>query len=57
VNEALALSETNSVRRIEARFRFRKALKVWRYTDDTPGETLARCVEYYGRPPLVAEFD
>jgi hypothetical protein len=31
--------------------------KVWRYTDDTLRETLARCVEHYGRPPLVAEFD
>lgn len=55
--EALALSDTNSVRRIEARFRFRKMGKVWRSADDTLAETLARCVEHYGRPPLVAEFD
>jgi Homing endonuclease associated repeat len=55
--EALALAETTTVRRIEARFRFRRVGKVWRYTEDTLRETLARCVEHYGRPPLVAEFE
>ncbi len=55
--EALALSETTSARRIEARFRHRRVGKVWRFTDDTLGETLARCVEHYGRPPMVSEFD
>ena len=55
--EALALSETTTVRRIEARFRFRKMGKVWRYTDEMLRETLERCVEHYGRPPMVAEFE
>jgi hypothetical protein len=55
--EALELSDTNSVRRIEARFRFRRVGKVWRYTEETLRETLGRCVDYYGRPPMVAEFD
>ena len=50
--EALALSDTETVRRIEARFRFRKMGKVWRYIDDTRREALARCVEHYGRSGL-----
>lgn len=55
--EALALSETTTVRRIEARFRFRRVGKVWRFTEDTLRETMVRCVEYYGRPPMVSEFE
>lgn len=55
--EALALSETTTVRKIEARFRFRRVGKVWRYTEQTLRETLADCVEHYGRPPMVAEFE
>ena len=56
VREALALSETTTARRIEARFRYRKVGKVWRFTDDTLGESLARCVEHYGHVPMVAEY-
>ena len=54
--EALGLSETTTARHIEARFRNRRVGKVWRFTEDTLRETLARCTEHYGRPPLVAEF-
>lgn len=57
MKEALALSETTTERRIEARFRYRRVGKVWRYNEKMLGETLARCVEHYGRPPLVAEFE
>jgi hypothetical protein len=56
VKEALSLSETNTARRIEARFRYRKLGKVWRYTDASLSETMARCVADIGRPPRVAEF-
>jgi hypothetical protein len=55
--EALQLSNTTTARRIEARFRYRRMGKVWRYNEEALRETLARCVEHYGRPPLVAEFD
>jgi hypothetical protein len=55
--EALALSEVTTARRIEARFRYRRVGKVWRFTEDTLRETLASCVEHYGRPPMVAEFE
>ena len=57
VREALDLAETTSARKIDARFRARRLDKVWRYTDDTLRETLAKCVAHYGRPPQVAEFD
>lgn len=55
--EALALSEVTTARRIEARFRYRRVGKVWRFTEDTLRETLASCVEHYGRPPMVSEFE
>ena len=55
--EGLALSETTTARRIEARFRYRRVGKVWRFTEDTLRETMARCVEHYGRPPMVSEFE
>lgn len=55
--EALTLSETTTARRIEARFRYRRMGKVWRYNEDVLRETLTRCAEHYGRPPLVAEFE
>ena len=55
--EALALSETTTARRIEARFRYRRVGKVWRYDEQMLGDTLKRCTEHYGRPPLVAEFE
>jgi hypothetical protein len=57
VKEALALSETTTARRIEARFRYRQVGKVWRYSEELLGETLGRCAKHYGRPPLVAEFE
>ena len=56
VREALALSETTTARRIEARFRYRRVGKVWRFTEDTLREALARCVTYYGHVPMVAEY-
>ena len=55
--EALALSETTTPRRIEARFRSRRVGKIWRYSEQTLGETLRACVDHYGRVPMVAEFD
>ena len=55
--EALALSETTTPRRIEARFRSRRVGKIWRYSEQTLGDTLRACVEHYGRVPMVAEFD
>lgn len=55
--EALTLSETTTARKIEARFRARRVGKVWRYTDDTLRETVGRCVDYYGRVPMVSEFE
>ncbi len=54
---ALDLSQATSARKIDARFRARRLGKVWRYTEDTLRETLARCVAHYGRPPQVAEFE
>lgn len=56
VREALELSEVTTPRRIQARFDSRRLGKVWRYTEASLGEALARCVEHYGRPPQVAEF-
>ena len=55
--EALAMSETTTPRRIEARFRSRRLDKVWRYTEETLGETLRQCVADLGHVPQIAEFD
>lgn len=55
--EALELADTETPRRIEARFRFRELGKVWRYTDDTLRDVLLRAAEHWGRPPSVAEFE
>jgi hypothetical protein len=55
--DALALSETETPRRIDARFRFRRLGKVWRYTDETLRATFEACVNHYGRPPTLAEFE
>lgn len=56
--EALELSEVTSVRRIDARFRFRRVGKVWRYNDETLRETFLACADFYGgRAPPVAEFE
>ncbi len=54
--EALALSETTTARRIEARFSSRKVGKVWRYAPETLREVILRAAEHWGRPPSVAEF-
>lgn len=56
--EALELSEVTTVRRIDARFRYHRVGKVWRYTEETPRDTLAACVDHYGgRAPLVVDFE
>lgn len=55
--EALELSTTTTARKIDARFRARRLGKVWRYTEETLRETMALCVEHYGRPPTIAEFE
>ena len=55
--EALQLAATTTARRIEARFQARRMGKIARYTDETLGETLERCVKEYGRPPRVNEFE
>lgn len=55
--EALSLSDSESTRRIELRFRARRLGKVWRYTEDTLKDTLGRCVADIGHIPQVAEFD
>jgi hypothetical protein len=55
--EALNLSETNSARRIEARFRYRRLNKIWRYTEETLRDTLQRCAAELGHVPQVSEFD
>jgi hypothetical protein len=54
--EALRLSANSTAGAIDARFRRRRLGKVWRYTEATLRETLARCVADYGHVPQVAEF-
>lgn len=55
--EALELSETTTPRRIRARFDSRRLDKIWRYSDETLRDTIARCVADLGHVPQVAEFD
>jgi hypothetical protein len=56
--EALTLSDDTTPRRIEARFRYRKLAKIWRYTEDSLRTALQRCAEDLGgRAPMVAEFE
>jgi hypothetical protein len=55
--EALGLSEVTTARRIDARFRYRRLGKVWKYTGGTLRDTLGQAVDHYGRPMTVAEFD
>jgi ABC-type multidrug transport system fused ATPase/permease subunit len=55
--EALDLSKLTSIRNVEARFRHRRVNKIWRYSEETLRETLARVVEYYGGIPTIQEFD
>jgi hypothetical protein len=55
--EAFALSHSTVPGRIEARFRARLLGKVARYTDETLKETMDHCVEEFGRPPRLNEFE
>jgi hypothetical protein len=55
--EALNLSEDETPLKIEARFRSRRVGKVHRYREETLRETMMRCAEFLGHPPLVAEFE
>jgi hypothetical protein len=55
--EALDLSQVSTPRRIEERFRKRRLGKIWRYSEETLGQTLQQAVEDIGRIPQVAEFD
>jgi ABC-type multidrug transport system fused ATPase/permease subunit len=55
--EAMDLSTLTSIRNVEARFRHRRVNKIWRYSEETLRETLARVVEYYGGIPTIQEFD
>lgn len=55
--EALALSETSTPFKIEARFRARMVGKPGRYREETLRETLEQCVQALGRLPLVIEFE
>jgi Homing endonuclease associated repeat len=54
--EALDLSETNTARRIEARFANRRIGRVHQYTEETLRETVRRCAAELGRVPQVGEF-
>lgn len=57
VREALELSGTTTARRIDARFRYRKVGKVWRFTEGSLRAALTDVTAHYGRPPTVAEFE
>jgi hypothetical protein len=52
-----ALRGSGASSEIDGRFRPRRLGKIWRYTETTLRETLARCVADYGHVPQVAEFD
>jgi hypothetical protein len=51
--EAMDLSKLTSIRNVEARFRHRRVNKIWRFSEETLRETLARVVAYYGWPEPV----
>jgi hypothetical protein len=55
--EAMDLSKTTSVRNVDARFRHRRVNKIWRFSEETLRETMARVVEYYGSIPTIQEYD
>lgn len=55
--EALALAETTTPFKIEARFRARMVGKVGRYREETLRETLEQCVEALGHIPLLIDFE
>jgi hypothetical protein len=46
-----------SIRNVEARFRHRRVNKIWRFSEETLRETLARVVSYYGSIPTIQEYD
>jgi hypothetical protein len=54
--EALELSESNTARRIEARFANRRVGRVHRYTEQTLSESLQRCVIELGHLPQLGEY-
>jgi hypothetical protein len=54
--EALELSTSSTPNAVEARLRARRLGKVWRYSYEELRTVLERAVEYWGRPPSVAEF-
>lgn len=55
--EALALSDVETPRKIEARFRGRLVGKVHRYREETLREALLRCARDLGHVPLVIEYE
>jgi hypothetical protein len=63
--EALDLSDSATPRRIEARFRYRRLGKVWRFSETALRRALHDCADYYAqleerdepRGVSVAEFD
>jgi len=55
--EAIALSESSTAERIEARFRARRLGKIYRYSEETLIDTLRRCGDEFGRAPMVGEFE
>jgi len=54
--EALELSATNSPAQLESRLANRRLDKIWRYTEKTLRQSLARCVDELGDVPQVAEY-
>jgi hypothetical protein len=55
--EALLMADDETPLKIDARFRARRVGKVHRYRDSVLEETVKRCAEYVGHPPLVVEFE
>lgn len=55
--EAVELSDSTTAKRIEARFRYRRVGKVWRYTEVALQTALMAAADHWGRPPSVAEFE
>ncbi|MEA2361649.1 MAG: hypothetical protein QOD71_794 [Thermoleophilaceae bacterium] len=55
--EAVQLGEATTTRLIDARFARRRLGKIWRYSEQTLAETLARCVNDLGHIPQVAQYD
>lgn len=55
--EALALTETTTPFKIEARFRARMVGKVGRYREETLRATLEQCVKELGHIPLLIDYE